>query len=87
MLHSLKTRLKPNATLALYSNQDEYSEMVEKIEKWLSNATMFDQLTIHQVHCLSTFTSTSITQVNQIDLMYGDHWFYTNEEYNAIINK
>ena len=87
MIHSLLVRLKPDHLQELNSNIDEgYADMVDKIKNWLGDTPFFDKLTIHQVHCLSTFTNSSITKINQIELMYGSHWFYTNEEYKQILN-
>lgn len=86
MRHTLLKRLKPEFLIELNSNIDEgYEDMVNKIKKWLSNTVTFESLTIHQVHCLSSFTGTSITKVNQIELMYGSHWFFTDDEYEKFL--
>ena len=82
MIHSLLERLRPDYLIELDKNADKgYEEMVEKIKTWLSDTAFFDQLTIHQVQCLITFTNQNITDINQIELMYGSYWFYTNDEY------
>ena len=82
MIHSLLERLRPDYLIELDKNADEgYEEMLEKIKTWLSGTGFFDTLTIHQVQCLITFTNQNITDINQIELMYGSYWFYTNDEY------
>lgn len=87
MLHNLLLRLKPEFRVELDSNIEEgYADMVSKIEKWLKDTIHFTNLTIHQVHCLATFTNTTYHSINQIELMYGSHWFYTNDEYTEILN-
>ncbi len=86
MIYTLLERLKPNHLTALNSQEDQYDETVNKIKGWLKENVFFDALTIHQVQCLKTFTDSNLTQINQIDLLYGDEWFYTNEEYKSILN-
>lgn len=86
-MNTLLARLKPEFVTELNSNIDDgYADIVDKIKNWLGNAVFFDNLTIHKVHCLATFTNVSITEINQIELLYGSHWFYTNEEYKKILN-
>ncbi len=87
MLYNLLQRMKPEFRSELDSNIEEgYGDMVTKIKRWLKNASHFDSLTIHQVHCLVTFTNTTYHSVDTIELMYGTHWFYTNKEYDKILN-
>ena len=87
MIHTLLARLKPEFVTALNSNIDEgYADIVGKIKNWLGDTCFFDKLTMHQVHCLATFTNCDICHINQIELMYGSHWIYTNEEYKQILN-
>lgn len=87
MIHTLLARLKPEYLTELNSNYEaSYGDMAEKIKDWLGNTPFFDTLTIHQVQCLITFTNQHITNINQIELMYGSYWFYTNDEYEKILN-
>lgn len=87
MIHSLLARLKPEYLTELNSNYEGgYQEMAEKIKMWLGDTAFFDRLTVHQVHCLITFTNQHLTSINQIELMYGDYWFYTNDEYEQLLN-
>ena len=88
MIHNLLKRLKPEYLAELNSNYDEggYEEMVEKIKSWLRDTPFFDTLTVHQVHCLITFTDTKFKDLDPIELLYGTHWFLTNDEYKEFLN-
>lgn len=87
MIHSLLARLKPEYLKELNSNYEGgYQEMAEKIKQWLGDTGFFDTLTVHQVQCLITFTNQDLTSIHQIELMYGSYWFYTNDEYETLLN-
>ncbi len=86
MLHNLLKRLKPEHLKALNSQNAEYNDMVNKIKVWLRDEIFFDKLTVHQVHCLSTFTDSVLSQIHPIELLHGSHWFLTNDEYKEFLN-
>ena len=86
MIHNLLERLKPEYLETLNSQEAEYDEMVNKIKGWLRDTVFFDKLTVHQVHCLSTFTDSILSKIQPIELLYGTHWFLTNDEYKKLLN-
>ena len=86
MIHNLLKRLKPEFAEALNSQDAEYDDMVNKIKVWLRDTAFFDRLTVHQVHCLATFTDSRLSKINPIELLYGGHWFLTNDEYKEFLN-
>lgn len=86
MIHNLLKRLKPEYSKALNSQEAEYNDMVNKIKGWLRDEVFFDKLTVHQVHCLSIFTDSVLGQIHPIELLYGTHWFLTNDEYKEFLN-
>lgn len=86
MIHNLLNRLKPEFSEALNSQEAEYDDMVNKIKGWLRDNVFFDNLTVHQVHCLSTFTDSKLGKIHPIELLYGTHWFLTNDEYKEFLN-
>jgi hypothetical protein len=86
MIHNLLKRLKPEFAATLNSQDAEYDDMVNKIKVWLRDTPFFDRLTVHQVHCLATFTDSRLSKINQIELLYGTYWFLTNDEYKEFLN-
>lgn len=87
MLYTLYDRLKPVAKEQLEENKNKGYDIVERtIYPLLKKEIFWDRLTVHQLQCIHSFASPyGYDFPNYFDLIYGERWVYSNDEYKSLI--
>jgi hypothetical protein len=77
---TLYDQLKPEIKAKLEENYKEYSTSIDWIFDELKTKERYSQLTIDEVRTINTFSGIELYRTTQIDLMYGDYLFNTNNK-------
>jgi hypothetical protein len=77
---TLYDQLKPEIKAKLEENYKEYSTSIDWIFDELKTKERYSQLTIDEVRTINTFSGIELYRTTQMDLMYGDYLFNTNNK-------
>lgn len=83
----LLSRLKPEFSKVLFENAENYPQAVKSIENILSDQQVYSELQACQIMSLMTFIDVNIYDITPVDLLYGNKFFFSLEEWKKISDK
>ena len=79
-MKTIYDRLKPDILASINSDVQQYPYTTKALKEKLKNSVSWDELTIGDIRSVVIHSHTSIVNINEMDLMWGDKFLLKENE-------
>ena len=79
-MKTIYDRLKPDILASINADVQQYPYTTKALKEKLKNSVSWDELTIGDIRSVVIHSHTSIVNINEMDLMWGDKFLLKENE-------
>ena len=79
-MKTIYDRLKPDILASINADVQQYPYTTKALKEKLKNSVSWDELTIGDIRSVVIHSHTSIVNINEMDLMWGDKFLVNEKE-------